>query len=65
MVFAQVSSITGSKILRILKAHGLAPEIPEDMYHMIKKISCLSCAWGRGVKTAQNCRSAALPLLLY
>jgi chlorite dismutase len=43
----------------------LTPEIPEDMYHMIKKISCLSCAWGRGVKTAQNCRSAALPLLLY
>uniref|UniRef100_A0A7S3QTV3 Small ribosomal subunit protein uS15 N-terminal domain-containing protein n=1 Tax=Dunaliella tertiolecta TaxID=3047 RepID=A0A7S3QTV3_DUNTE len=33
----QVSSITGSKILRILKGQGLAPEIPEDMYHMIKK----------------------------
>ncbi|XP_011076311.1 40S ribosomal protein S13-like [Sesamum indicum] len=25
------------KILRILKAHGLAPEIPEDLYHLIKK----------------------------
>ena len=48
---AQVKSVTGSKILRILKANGteslklqalkfrtgLAPEIPEDMYHLIKK----------------------------
>ncbi|CAA2979947.1 UDP-glucuronate 4-epimerase 3 [Olea europaea subsp. europaea] len=34
---AQVKSVTGSKILRILKGHGLAPEIPEDLYHLIKK----------------------------
>ncbi|KAF4356718.1 hypothetical protein CsatB_016733 [Cannabis sativa] len=34
---AQVKSVTGSKILRVLKAHGLAPEIPEDLYHLIKK----------------------------
>ncbi|KAA0067830.1 40S ribosomal protein S13-like [Cucumis melo var. makuwa] len=34
---AQVKSVTGNKILRILKAHGLAPEIPEDLYHFIKK----------------------------
>merc|ERR1719195_288772 len=34
---AQVSSVTGSKILRILKGNGLAPEIPEDLYHLIKK----------------------------
>ncbi|CAG7874004.1 unnamed protein product [Brassica rapa] len=33
----QVKSVTGNKILRILKAHGLAPEIPEDLYHLIKK----------------------------
>uniref|UniRef100_A0A453S1K8 Small ribosomal subunit protein uS15 N-terminal domain-containing protein n=1 Tax=Aegilops tauschii subsp. strangulata TaxID=200361 RepID=A0A453S1K8_AEGTS len=32
-----VKSVTGSKILRILKAHGLAPEIPEDLYFLIKK----------------------------
>jgi len=48
---AQVGTVTGSKILRILKAHGLAPEIPEDLYHLIKKISggppCLH-VWGRG-----------------
>jgi hypothetical protein len=39
--WAQVASVTGSKILRVLKSHGLAPEIPEDLYHMIKKISGL------------------------
>eukprot|EP00475_Leptophrys_vorax_P042202 TRINITY_DN79572_c0_g1_i1.p1 TRINITY_DN79572_c0_g1~~TRINITY_DN79572_c0_g1_i1.p1 ORF type:complete len:152 (+),score=29.50 TRINITY_DN79572_c0_g1_i1:57-512(+) len=32
-----VKSITGSQILRILKVSGLAPEIPEDLYHLIKK----------------------------
>jgi len=35
--WVQVSSVTGSKVLRILKKHGLAPEIPEDLYHLIKK----------------------------
>merc|ERR1711991_286727 len=34
---AQVKNITGRKILRILKHLGLAPETPEDLYHMIKK----------------------------
>ncbi|KAF9941783.1 ribosomal 40S subunit protein S13, partial [Modicella reniformis] len=35
---AQVKSvITGNKVLRILKTNGLAPEIPEDLYHLIKK----------------------------
>lgn len=34
---AQVKSVTGSKILRILKKQGLAPEIPEDLYHLVKK----------------------------
>ena len=33
----QVKNVTGSKILRILKKNGLAPEIPEDLYHLIKK----------------------------
>jgi len=33
----QVASITGSKILRILKGSGLGPEIPEDLYYLIKK----------------------------
>jgi small subunit ribosomal protein S13e len=33
----QVKYVTGNKILRILRAQGLAPEIPEDLYHLIKK----------------------------
>jgi len=37
MGIAQVNSITGAKILRILKTAGLAPELPEDLYHLIKK----------------------------
>ena len=32
-----VKSVTGSKILRLLKKNGLAPEIPEDLYCLIKK----------------------------
>ncbi|KAI9008160.1 ribosomal 40S subunit protein S13 [Gaertneriomyces sp. JEL0708] len=34
---AQVRNVTGNKILRILKSSGLAPELPEDLYHLIKK----------------------------
>merc|ERR1712194_162782 len=33
----QVGSVTGSKILRILKSNGLAPTLPEDLYFLIKK----------------------------
>ncbi|CAM0139030.1 ribosomal 40S subunit protein S13 [Umbelopsis sp. WA50703] len=33
----QVKGVTGNKILRILKSNGLAPEIPEDLYQLIKK----------------------------
>ncbi|XP_007935835.2 40S ribosomal protein S13-like [Orycteropus afer afer] len=34
---AQVHFVTGNKILRILKSKGLAPDLPEDLYHLIKK----------------------------
>jgi len=34
---AQVKSVTGQKILRLLKKAGLAPSLPEDLYHLIKK----------------------------
>merc|ERR1712121_165314 len=34
---AQVRFVTGNKILRILKAKGLAPDLPEDLYCLIKK----------------------------
>merc|ERR1719261_712845 len=33
----QVKGVTGSKILRILKVNGVAPSLPEDLYHLIKK----------------------------
>lgn len=34
---AQIKSVTGSKILRILKKNGAAPQLPEDLYSLIKK----------------------------
>merc|ERR1712028_333061 len=33
----QVKNVTGSKILRILKANGLGTFLPEDLYYLIKK----------------------------
>ena len=33
----QVHAVTGNKILRILKGMGLAAELPEDLYCLIKK----------------------------
>lgn len=37
MGIPQVNAVTGNKILRILKSNGLAPQLPEDLYHLIKK----------------------------
>ncbi|XP_017305354.2 40S ribosomal protein S13-like [Diaphorina citri] len=34
---AQVRFVSGNKILRIMKAMGLAPNLPEDLYCLIKK----------------------------
>merc|ERR1712168_1271846 len=34
---AQVKFVTGTKVLRILKRKGLAPDLPEDIYFLIKK----------------------------
>jgi small subunit ribosomal protein S13e len=33
----QSSLLTGAKILRLLKKKGIAPEIPEDLYHLMRK----------------------------
>ncbi|KAH0792403.1 40S ribosomal protein S13 [Histomonas meleagridis] len=33
----QVRAVTGNKVLRILKANGLAPALPEELYYLIKK----------------------------
>jgi hypothetical protein len=41
----QVKAVNGSSILRILKTQGLAPDIPEDLYHLIKKVRALLCAF--------------------
>ncbi|KAL8365961.1 hypothetical protein RB595_004642 [Gaeumannomyces hyphopodioides] len=41
---AQVKVVTGNKILRILKSEGLAPDIPEDLYMLIKKVGQLPAA---------------------
>ncbi|KAF9614805.1 hypothetical protein IFM89_020728 [Coptis chinensis] len=49
-----VKSVTGSKILCILKAHGLAPEIPEDLYHLIKKAVAIRKHLERNRKDKDN-----------
>merc|ERR1719480_597808 len=33
----QAKTVSGNKILRILKTNGLAPDLPEDLYYLIKK----------------------------
>ena len=33
---SQSKYVTGNKILRVLKAQGMAPEIPEDLYRLLK-----------------------------
>jgi small subunit ribosomal protein S13e len=33
----RVQSVTGNKVLRVLKANNLAPAIPEELYYLIKK----------------------------
>ena len=33
----QSKLITGAKILRLLKKKGLAPAIPEDLYHLMRR----------------------------
>lgn len=51
---AQVRWVTGNKILRILKAKGLAPEIPEDLYHLIKKAVNIRKHMERNRKVSQT-----------
>ncbi|XP_051059857.1 40S ribosomal protein S13-like [Phodopus roborovskii] len=34
---AQVHFVTGNKVMRILKSKGLAHDLPEHLYHLIKK----------------------------
>lgn len=51
---AQVRFVTGNKILRILKSKGLAPDLPEDLYHLIKKAVAVRKHLERNRKVPQN-----------
>merc|ERR1712243_208668 len=51
---AQVKFVTGTKVLRILKAKGLASEIPEDLYHMIKKSRIHQKTFGKKQKGSRR-----------
>eukprot|EP00088_Acartia_fossae_P047104 TRINITY_DN51027_c0_g1_i1.p1 TRINITY_DN51027_c0_g1~~TRINITY_DN51027_c0_g1_i1.p1 ORF type:complete len:152 (+),score=7.22 TRINITY_DN51027_c0_g1_i1:114-569(+) len=33
----KIRSVTGNKIIRILRSNGFAPDLPEDLYNLIKK----------------------------
>lgn len=37
MGIPNINALTGAKVLRVLKTAGLAPELPEDLYQLIKK----------------------------
>ncbi|KAA0183879.1 Cytoplasmatic ribosomal protein S13 [Fasciolopsis buskii] len=47
---AQVRWLAGNKILRILKAKGLAPSIPEDLFQLVKKAVAIRKHLGRNRK---------------
>lgn len=47
---AQVRWLAGNKILRILKSKGLAPDIPEDLYQLVKKAVAIRKHLGRNAK---------------
>ena len=58
---AQVKAVTGQKIMRLLKANGLAPSLPEDLYHLIKKavrfvFLCFSEGWPSRLASAAAAR---------
>nr|UYR00228.1 ribosomal protein S13 [Plectrocnemia conspersa] len=51
---AQVRFVTGKKILRIMKASGQAPDLPEDLYHLIKKAVAIRKHLERNRKDKDN-----------
>ncbi|XP_075815080.1 small ribosomal subunit protein uS15 [Microtus pennsylvanicus] len=52
---AQVLFVTGNKILRILKSKGLVHDLPEDLYHLIKKAVAVQKHLERNRKDAKFC----------
>ncbi|XP_059109541.1 small ribosomal subunit protein uS15-like [Peromyscus eremicus] len=57
---AQVRFVTGNKILRICKTKGLAPDLPEDLYHLIKKV----VAVGKHLERNRKDKNAKFRLIL-
>ncbi|KAF3814501.1 hypothetical protein GH733_017659 [Mirounga leonina] len=51
---AQVRFVTGNQILRILKSKRLAPSLPEDLYHWIKKVVAVQKHLERNRKDAKS-----------
>lgn len=51
---AQVRFVTGKKILRIMKANGQAPNLPEDLYYLIKKAVAIRKHLERNRKDKDN-----------
>merc|ERR1712080_764367 len=47
----QVKMIAGNKIVRILRAQGLAPSLPEDLHCLIKKAVAVASTWRRTART--------------
>ena len=41
MGIGQSRAVTSNRVLRVLKLNGLAPEVPEDLYHLIKKATSI------------------------
>ena len=64
---AQVRFVTGNKILRILRAKGLATDIPEDLYYLIKKAVAIRkhLERNRKVRVAANLSRTWFLLQLY
>merc|ERR1712080_262620 len=47
----QVKMIAGNKIVRILRAQGLAPSLPEDLHCLIKEAVAVASTWRRTART--------------
>nr|XP_021485427.1 40S ribosomal protein S13-like [Meriones unguiculatus] len=52
---AQVRFVTSNKILKILKCEDLAPDLPENLYHLVKKAIDIRkhTEWNRNDKDAK------------
>ena len=58
---AQVKSVAGQKILRILKKQGVAPTLPEDLYHLISRAFTASRATTRSRASSRRTGAMSPP----